>query len=273
MRDKPCKRCFAKWHPDETKFNGHEVGEVWVAGEPFERLLFAGRRPDFESVCEDLPSNAWSPEICWHDSRGKGPYMRFMDGSWQCPSCGMLDDEIENLSTERFLARSAEKIFFSPTLTPAIGNFKSAHGNVQIVKIDFVATALDLAKAVWGVLGCQHWAAQWARIFCVDVLVSQLQVNPSFFSAEQGMLLSYLLGVLNALWKWILSLDLVHDPSCFLRARVTAVLNIAKAKHNIMDDVGNARLLELENRWNSCTKQAEILPMKHMLLEDSISFN
>lgn len=217
-------------------------------------------------------------------------YMQYQSGIWRCEQCGFTidgqhqeksiaidsslisDTRCNFLGLERLLGRLAERHFFSPAMTPPVGDFQTQGRSFSMVKKEFVITALDLAKTVNEVLGRRHWTVQWARMLFVDLTLSKLMYNNKVHNHVD--LYFNLLWTLDVLWQWVQSLNLPHHPGCFLHDRNKITQGILKHENHRLDDRCKWLLFKLEERLQKKDGDVlmDILPVKNMAVEDSISF-
>lgn len=197
-RDIPCRRCFEVLDAEQRSFHGEDsgVGESWAGNGGLAGILLAHTDPVYSKTSNDIADSRWLPNRCWNDPQGRGPYMKYDDGTWICQTCGQAPEEpLEEslLEFELNLGRHAEKTFLTPVTTPAVTTFRNMKdiGDLEMVKAEFVAFAVDLAITVWGTLGLRHWASQWARLLCVDMLIARLQLCTP--TADWKSLMAYLL--------------------------------------------------------------------------------
>merc|ERR1711920_156276 len=127
-------------------------------------------------VSTQFSSDLWLPEPCWNDISGQGPHAILSeDGQWRCRKCGkFLEEQAASKglsSAEALLGRLAELHFFKPEVTPAVGFSSSVTG---MMSREYMAYAVDLVGTVWGILGMQHWASQWARLLVIDMAIARM---------------------------------------------------------------------------------------------------
>merc|ERR1712154_650700 len=72
-------------------------------------------------------------------------------------------------------------------------------------------------------------------------------------------MISYVLGAVNALWDWMESLGLAHDPCCFLHERADIAVKTAQECIQLLDGASRSHLNELQRRMSSSIKQVSIL--------------
>eukprot|EP00747_Dinoflagellata_sp_TGD_P077477 gnl/TRDRNA2_/TRDRNA2_159609_c0_seq3.p1 gnl/TRDRNA2_/TRDRNA2_159609_c0~~gnl/TRDRNA2_/TRDRNA2_159609_c0_seq3.p1 ORF type:complete len:335 (+),score=62.18 gnl/TRDRNA2_/TRDRNA2_159609_c0_seq3:335-1339(+) len=260
-----------------------------------ENLLYtrnaAHRRDEVEEAIDDKVVEKlddkyraqFMPANSLYDVWGVGPRARYEGGVWRCTRCGVVRGEGESgkelREVERWLGRLAEKTFFSPEMTPSIGAVNTKHhggckdnGGLSLVKFEFVVRAMDLWRSVQYVLGPWHWSAQWARITVVDLVLSHLSFAANSKCAERLALWHDILTQLVVLWEWLQSLGLAQDPSCFLYSRAKKAISLAPYFEK--GSPAAERLADLKH-YVECAKDAvmvEILPMRPLIIEGSISF-
>ncbi|CAJ1412544.1 unnamed protein product, partial [Effrenium voratum] len=133
------------------------------------------------------------------------------------------------------------------------------------VKRLFVRQALELCEACSSLLGLQHWTVQWARLLLVDFALSRLTYGVCG-SKRLGLLL---LELIQELWQWLGSLGLSHDPSCFLLTRAMDALRLVGFDR---DQRLRQEVAQLQVLTESCMKQVDILPLRPLIIDGSISF-
>jgi len=229
------------------------------------------RDENAELLSEMLPENLWLPPYAFSTGEGGAPSrMMFQAGSWSCERCQRGPEHEDSLlGTERLLGRLAERTFFSPEMTPALGTFSGKSGGLKMVKQEFVLKAMDLAITVTGVLGRKHWSHCWAQILFADLLISRLQY-PGVQRGATGA--GYLLEILLDLWEWLGTLGLAQNPSCFLYGRVSEALRLVQHLEYQMDDHSKIRFYILRERLESSSLQIDILPLRPLIIDGTISF-
>ncbi|CAE7232471.1 unnamed protein product [Symbiodinium natans] len=200
------------------------------------------------------------------------PLAAFDGKSWRCSQCGQPPKNEEQLqSAERLLGRLAEKTFFSPSMTPALGSVQGGlpgGQNLKMVKRSFIRRALELATTASLVLGPQHWSVHWARLLVVDLYISRLSYAP--MGARRVEVASGLLTGLEELWEWLASLGLAHDPSCFLLTRMQEALRLvgAGSGHLLPPEI-QRKVRRLQSLMDNCEKQVDILPIRPLIIDGS----
>eukprot|EP00434_Breviolum_minutum_P002530 symbB.v1.2.002240.t1/scaffold118.1/size318305/12 len=182
---------------------------------------------------------------------------------WRCDTCGK-GPEASFLATERLLGRLAERTFFSPKMTPALGNVSggglATGASLKMVKRLFVRQAFELSSACAVMLGQSHWSVQWARLFLVDLAISRLSYGTGR-GKDLGLLMC---EALQELWKWLKTLHLSHDPSCFLLTRTKEAQRLLG--NDPCPEV-QEQLQRLRTISSSCTKQVDILPLRPLIID------
>ncbi|CAK8995689.1 unnamed protein product [Durusdinium trenchii] len=193
------------WHEAALLFLPVDDVQTPVAEDETQEEAFS------REILEQLPADLDLPCAAFTQD---SPCCRFLGDRWSCPSCG---EEVADLTSERLLGRLAERTFFTPKMTPALGSVSAKAGTsaLKMVKRLFVRQAFELSASCSQRLGPRHWSVQWARLFLVDLAISRLNYGVGRFPAL-GILL---LDALQELWSWLTTLDLSHDPSCFLLTR------------------------------------------------------
>eukprot|EP00435_Cladocopium_sp_Y103_P072714 s636_g41.t1 len=199
------------WHAAASQLLPPDDVQTPVADDETEEEAFA------RDVLNDLRLEHLLPCAAFEEGSARCSF-DVGSGTWRCSSCGQ-QAEASLLATERLLGRLAERTFFSPKMTPALGNVSGAAMNVganlKMVKRLFVRQAFELSGACAGVLGHRHWSVQWARLFLVDLVISRLSYGTGK-GRDLGLLMCQ---ALQELWSWLKALHLSHDPSCFLLTR------------------------------------------------------
>eukprot|EP00439_Symbiodinium_sp_Y106_P001104 s1130_g1.t1 len=204
------------------------------------------------------------------------PLAAFDGKSWRCPKCGRPPKNEEELqSVEPLLGRLAEKTFFSPSMTPALGSvqggLRGSGQTLKMVKRSFVRRALELAATVSLVLGPQHWTVHWARLLVVDLYISRMSYAP--LGARRVDMAAALFSGLEELWEWLASLRLAHNPSCFLVTRILEALRLAGAGSAVrLPPEIQTKARRLQSLVDNCEKQVDILPLRPLIIDGSISF-
>lgn len=289
MRAIPCKRCA------EATF-GHDTVEVGTdlvalvkfllqpnAGHASTTAILAAISQASE-VRDDLDPCLSLPHFSFCSRRSDlpwVPYAQFQGDAWFCERCGeALRDQQLLLSTERWLNRLAERTLFSPEMTTALGTIRSRAGAripMKMVTSSFLTTVIDLVASVCRVLGPRHWTVQWARLLFVDLMISRLDYMGNMErlrvcrrreGEEEPAFM--LLSMLKDLWDWLGSLNLAHDPSCFLHARTSEAICLLEPMLSLMNPECSALFEELRIRLSSSPAQVEMLPMQPLLVQGSI---
>lgn len=204
------------------------------------------------------------------------PLAAFDGKSWRCPKCGRPPKNEEELqSVEPLLGRLAEKTFFSPSMTPALGSLqgglRGSGQTLKMVKRSFVRRALELAATVSLVLGPQHWTVHWARLLVVDLYISKMSYAP--LGSRRVEMAAALFSGLEELWEWLASLRLAHNPSCFLVTRILEALRLAGAGSAVLlPPEIQTKARRLQSLVDNCEKQVDILPLRPLIIDGSISF-
>lgn len=225
---------------------------------------------------KNLGPDTWMPLPAvarLHDPSPSTPLAEFRRVGWICERCGKApENEEQLLALERLLGRLAERTFFSPQMTPTLGlvrNRFDPKGGLKMVKQSFVLHAAELAAVALGVLGLHHWAVNWARLLFVDLLVARLTYTTGRRILVAGeTLLSFLL----CLWSWLDRLGLAHDPGCFLHARVDQALRTLGPEIHGFDEGFQQLFSELKRRSDESRAQVEILPLRTLIIDGTISF-
>lgn len=225
-----------------------------------------------DNISGEIDSSLWLPARCFQSRAGQLPFVSFKGGAWRCHRCGRSPSNVEKLrSTERHLGRLAERTFFSPEMTRALGSFSGkmhGEGGLKMVKQDFIRRAVDLASTVSGVLGMAHWAVRWAKLLFVDLLITRL----TYLRQKPFQAAAVLLSLMGELWDWLGSLGLAQDPSCFLHGRADETLMLLGPIRGGMDRDLGKRFDELKDRLLSSDAQVKILPLRPLIIDGTISF-
>ncbi|CAL1171250.1 unnamed protein product [Cladocopium goreaui] len=249
------------WHAAASQLLPPDDVQTPVADDETEEEAFA------RDVLNDLRLEHMLPCAAFEEGSARCSF-DVGTGTWQCGSCGQ-QAEASLLATERLLGRLAERTFFSPKMTPALGNVSGAAmnmgANLKMVKRLFVRQAFELSGACAGVLGHRHWSVQWARLFLVDLVISRLSYGTGK-GRDLGLLMCQ---ALQELWSWLKTLHLSHDPSCFL---LTRTLEAQRLLGSDPDPDVREQLQRLQALSSSCTKQVDILPLRPLIIDGSISF-
>lgn len=225
----------------------------------------------------ELKSTAWLPASCASDHEGRLPYAKWRGTEYRCDRCGRVpENQIDLLSTERWLSRLSETTFLNPVMTQPLGSCAGSRGpmSMSMVKQRFVHEALELAVATMAVLGPQHWTVQWSRILLCDLILGRIsyQLDKRHLTPSQGDgVITFLVQNLVTLWDWLRSLGLAHDPSCFLHPRVAAVLQVLRPHVHLLAPLPRSLLCELQQRHEATVKQVEILALQPLVVENSLS--
>lgn len=244
---------------------------------PFGNLLYPSTNIDeCVETTDDINNRLWLPPALM-SHKFQGPFALYQDGEYRCEACGREPEHAKELiRTERWLGRLAETNFFSPEFTPSLGPVGNVGGSggLCMVKESFLPFALDLVSAVVGVLGPQHWTVHWAHILIVDMLLAKNSYNAWTRPASIAEAIDHLLRMLDGLWDWLESLGLAQDPSCFLYDRVRSALSIYDHNQNKVNLTEESRslALRLRGRFESCKKQVEILPLRPLIIEGTLTF-
>jgi len=221
-------------------------------------------------LAETLSEELWLPSYTFSTGEDAPPRATFQGGAWRCERCQRQPpNEDSLLGVERLLGRLTERTFFSPEMTPALGAFSGKQGGLKMVKQAFVTKALDLAIAVTGVLGKRHWTYRWAQILFVDLLISRMQF-PGVKRVDRGAY--YVLDMLFDLWEWLASLGMAQDPGCFLHGRASEATRLLAPVEPHLDDFCRWRFWQLKERLDASGTQLEILPLRPLIIDGSISF-